>query len=343
MPELRKDPVTGRWVIISTDRSKRPSDFSRERADIKGDSFCPFCPGHESKTPPEILAYRPASDNGKRDTAGWNLRVIPNKFPALGIEGDLDRQADGMFDKMNGIGAHEVIIETPDHNQTLASMPLRRIEDVFWAFRDRILDLKQDRRFKYIMVFKNHGEAAGASLEHAHSQLIALPILPKQVTEELDGSKRYFSNKERCIYCDILRQETESRVRVAAENQDFVTLCPYAPRYPFEMWILPRRHESAFENSPSQLYENLARILKIVLNKAIRVLGNPAYNFVLHTSPIQENTNDYYHWHMEIIPKLTKIAGFEWGTGFYINPTPPEEAAKFMREAKVEEMEAVHK
>ncbi len=343
MPELRKDPVTGRWVIISTDRSKRPSDFSRERADIKGDSFCPFCPGHESKTPPEILAYRPASDNGKRDTAGWNLRVIPNKFPALGIEGDLDRQADGMFDKMNGIGAHEVIIETPDHNQTLASMPLRRIEDVFWAFRDRILDLKQDRRFKYIMVFKNHGEAAGASLEHAHSQLIALPILPKQVTEELDGSKRYFSNKERCIYCDILRQETDARVRVAAENQDFVTLCPYAPRYPFEMWILPRRHESAFENSPSQLYENLARILKIVLNKAIRVLGNPAYNFVLHTSPIQENTNDYYHWHMEIIPKLTKIAGFEWGTGFYINPTPPEEAAKFLREAKVEELDAVHK
>jgi UDPglucose--hexose-1-phosphate uridylyltransferase len=227
--------------------------------------------------------------------------------------------------------------------QTLATMPVRRIEDVFWAFRDRILDLKQDRRFKYIMVFKNHGEAAGASLEHAHSQLIALPILPKQVTEELDGSKRYFANKERCIFCDILRQEIESRVRVAAENQDFVTICPYAPRYPFETWIMPRRHESAFENSPSQLYENLARILKVVLNKAIRVLGNPAYNFVLHTSPIQENTNDYYHWHMEIIPKLTKIAGFEWGTGFYINPTPPEEAAKFLREAKVEEPEPAHK
>jgi UDPglucose--hexose-1-phosphate uridylyltransferase len=323
-------------VIISTDRSKRPSDFSRERADIKAANFCPFCAGNEAKTPPEIMAYR-LQENGRRDAPGWNLRVVPNKFPALRIEGDLDRQADGMFDKMNGIGAHEVIIETPNHMETLATMPPKRVEDVLWAFRDRILDLKQDRRFKYIMVFKNHGEAAGASLDHPHSQLIALPILPKQVVEELEGSRRYFANKERCIYCDIIRQETESRIRIAAENQDFITLAPYAPRYPFETWILPRRHESAFENSPSSLYENLAKMLRLMLNKAIQVLDDPAYNLVLHTSPIQENTNDYYHWHLEIIPKLTKTAGFEWGTGFYINPTPPEEAARFLREARVEE------
>lgn len=328
-------------MIISTDRSKRPSDFSRERASIKAATFCPFCPGNEAKTPPEIMAYR-GGEGSRRDNSGWNLRVVPNKFPALRIEGDLDRQADGMFDKMNGIGAHEVIIETPDHMETLATMPVKRVEDVLWAFRDRILDLKQDRRFKYIMVFKNHGEAAGASLDHPHSQLIALPILPKQVVEELEGSRRYFANKERCIFCDIIRQESETRVRVAAENQDFVTLAPYAPRYPFETWILPRRHESAFENSPSSLYENLARMLRLVLNKAIQVLDDPAYNLVLHTSPIQENTNDYYHWHLEIIPKLTKGAGFEWGTGFYINPTPPEEAARFLREARVEEPVAVN-
>jgi UDPglucose--hexose-1-phosphate uridylyltransferase len=246
-----------------------------------------------------------------------------------------------MFDRMNGIGAHEVIIETPNHLETLATMPVKRVEDVLWAFRDRILDLKQDRRFKYIMVFKNHGEAAGASLDHPHSQLIALPILPKQVAEELEGSRRYFANKERCIYCDIIRQESEARIRIAAENQDFVTLAPYAPRYPFETWILPRRHESAFENSPSSFYENLAKMLRTMLNKAVQVLDDPAYNLVLHTSPIQENTNDYYHWHLEIIPKLTKTAGFEWGTGFYINPTPPEEAARFLREARVEEPQAV--
>jgi len=340
VPELRKDPITGRWVIISTDRSKRPSDFSRERADLKSASFCPFCPGNEAKTPPEILAYR-TGENGRQSNANWNLRVVPNKFPALRIEGDLDRQADGMFDKMNGIGAHEVIIETPNHMETLATMPVKRVEDLLWAFRDRILDLKQDRRFKYIMVFKNHGEAAGASLDHPHSQLIALPILPKQVVEELEGAKRYFSNKERCIFCDIIRQESESRIRIAAENQDFITLSPYAPRYPFETWILPRRHESAFENSPSTLYENLAKMLRLVLNKAIQVLDNPAYNFVLHTSPIQENTNDYYHWHLEIIPKLTKTAGFELGSGVYINPTPPDAGARFLRGARLEEVVVV--
>src|SRR5262245_21334418 len=254
MPELRKDPVTGRWVIISTDRARRPSDFSRERAAIRGGAFCPFCPGNESRTPPEIMVYR-APGNG-----AWNLRVIPNKFPALGIEGELDRQADGMFDRMNGIGAHEVVIETPEHMETLATMPLKRVENLLWAFRERILDLKRDQRFKYVLVFKNHGEAAGASLEHPHSQLIALPILPKQVVEELDGAKRYFSNKERCIFCDIIRQEMESRVRVAAENEDIITLCPYAPRFPFETWILPKHHEAAFEDSPTAIYHNLARM-----------------------------------------------------------------------------------
>ena len=179
MPELRKDPIVGRWVIISTDRAKRPTDFARENVKMKG-GFCPFCYGNESKTPPEIQAYRPnpMAAASQKDTPGWTVRVVPNKFPALGIEGNLNRQAEGMFDKMNGIGAHEVIIETPDHDASLATLPPKRIEDVLWAFRDRILDLKKDRRFKYILLFKNHGEAAGASLEHSHSQLIACPSCP---------------------------------------------------------------------------------------------------------------------------------------------------------------------
>ncbi len=343
MPELRKDPIVGRWVIISTDRAKRPSDFARDQVKMKR-GFCPFCNGNENKTPPEILAYRSLPNGGpppERDSPGWRVRVVPNKFPALGIEGNLGRQAEGMFDRMNGIGAHEVIIETPDHNQTLSTLSEKRIEDVLWAFRDRVLDLKQDKRFKYILIFKNHGEAAGASLEHAHSQLIALPILPKQVVEELEGGKEYYRYKERCIFCDIIRQEMDSGVRIVAENQDFVTMAPYAPRFPFETWILPKRHESAFENSASHIYENLAQALKNLLMKVDRVLDNPAYNLVIHTSPVQETTNDYYHWHIEIMPKLTKMAGFEWGTGFYINPTPPEEAAKFLREARVEVEQAV--
>lgn len=338
MPELRKDPITGRWVIISTDRAKRPTDFSRDPMKQKG-GFCPFCPGNESKTPPEVLGYRSSTVGGPEAPAnsqGWRVRVVPNKFPALGIEGNLDRAPEGMFDKMNGVGAHEVIIETPEHNSTFANMPIKRVEDVIWAFRDRMIDLKRDRRFKYILIFKNHGEPAGASLEHPHSQLIALPIIPKQAAEELEGAKQYFQYKERCIFCDVIRQELDDGARVVSENQDFVTLAPFAPRFPFETWIMPKEHESAFDNSPSHVYENLARSLQTLVTKSERVLDNPAYNFVIHTSPVQDLAKDYYHWHMEFMPKLTKVAGFEWGTGFYINPTPPEEAAKFLREAPVE-------
>jgi UDPglucose--hexose-1-phosphate uridylyltransferase len=343
VPELRKDPITGRWVIISTDRAKRPTDFSRDPIKQKG-GFCPFCPGNESKTPPEVLGYRSSTVGGPEAPAnsqGWRVRVVPNKFPALGIEGNLDRAPEGMFDKMNGVGAHEVIIETPEHNATFANMPIKRVEDVIWAFRDRMIDLKRDRRFKYILIFKNHGEPAGASLEHPHSQLIALPIIPKQAAEELEGAKQYFQYKERCIFCDVIRQELDEGSRVVSENQDFVTLAPFAPRFPFETWIMPKEHESAFDNSPSHVYENLARSLQTLVAKSERVLDNPAYNFVIHTSPVQDASKDYYHWHMEFMPKLTKVAGFEWGTGFYINPTPPEEAAKFLREAPVEAAQPV--
>ena len=329
-------------MIISTDRAKRPTDFLREQNKMKG-GFCPFCYGNENKTPPEILAYRPSQNGGQpqKNSPGWTVRVVPNKFPALGIEGTLNRRADGMFDRMNGIGAHEVVIETSDHNLSLATMPEKRIEDVLWAFRDRIVDLKQDKRFKYILIFKNHGEAAGASLEHAHSQLIALPIVPKQVVEEIEGAKQYYIYKERCVFCDVVRQEMEDGTRVVGENEHFITIAPYAPRFPFETWILPKRHESAFENSSSAQFEGLARSMKTLLAKANNVLDNPAYNLVIHTSPVQDPNNDYYHWHIEFMPKLTKTAGFEWGTGFYINPTPPEEAAKFLREASVEQQQPV--
>jgi UDPglucose--hexose-1-phosphate uridylyltransferase len=333
LPELRKDPVTGRWVIIATDRAKRPTDFVREKVQIRGSGFCPFCYGNERKTPPEILAYR--SDGSGHNAPGWTLRVVPNKFPALGIEGSLNRQGEGLYDKMNGIGAHEVIIETPEHNLTLATMPARRVEEVLWAYRDRIIDLKKDRRFKYILIFKNHGEAAGASLEHTHSQLIALPVVPKRVAEEVEGAREHFNFKERCIFCDIIRQENESGVRVISENPDFLALAPFAPRFPFEMWVIPKTHQCAFEETQKHEFEQLAPMLKDLLLRLDSVLDYPAYNYIVHTSPIGESAEDYYHWHMEIMPKLTKVAGFEWGTGFYINPTPPEESAKFLREATV--------
>jgi len=322
-------------VIISTDRAKRPADFLRRRVEQKG-GFCPLCPGNESKTPSEVLAYRPgANGSGEKNGPGWSVRVVPNKFPALGIEGTLNRQAEGMFDKMNGLGAHEVIVETPDHAAHLAVMPNKQIESALWAWRDRIVDLKQDRRFKYIMLFKNHGEAAGAHLEHSHAQLIALPIVPKRVAEELEGAKQYYTIKERCIFCDMIRQEMENPARLICENEDFVIFAPFAPRFPFEAWIFPQRHESAFENISAHQMINLASILKHLLLKCEVSLDSPSYNLALHTSPVQEGSVEYYHWHLEFIPKLTQAAGFEWGTGFYMNPTPPEESAKFLREVTV--------
>lgn len=330
MPELRKDPVTGRWVIIATDRAKRPTDFVRQSVVAKGGGVCPFCPGNESKTPPEILAYR---QNGGANGPGWTLRVIPNKFPALRVEGQLDRQGEGLYDRMNGIGAHEVLIETPEHRISLAELPEKNVHDLFWAFRDRILDLKKDRRLQFIMLFKNHGEAAGASLEHTHSQLIALPVVPKRVQEEIDGSRRYFEYRERCIFCDMLRQELETGTRVVLETDGVIAIEPFAPRFPFETWIIPREHRSHFEDCDTMTVQKLAAVTGAVIGKLEKVLECPPYNFVIHTSPIQEARTEYYHWHLEIIPKLTKVAGFEWGTGFYLNPTPPEESARFLREA----------
>jgi UDPglucose--hexose-1-phosphate uridylyltransferase len=330
LPELRKDPITGRWVIIATDRAKRPTDFIRQPVPQAAAVNCPFDAGNEHKTPPEVLAYR---NSGGRDEPGWRVRVVPNKFPVLGIEGDLSRQGDGMYDKMNGVGAHEVIIEGPDHNKTFGELPEKLIEEVLWAFRDRVNDLKKDKRFRYIILFKNFGDAAGASLEHPHSQLIALPVIPTRVREEVDGAKLFYDLKERCVFCDIIRQEAAAGTRLVAETDRFVVLSPYAPRFPFESWILPKRHESHYEESDAATLANLAWVLRTTIRKIDKVLERPAYNFIVHSSPLQEQPLAYYHWHIEIIPKLTKVAGFEWGTGFYINPTPPEESAKFLREA----------
>ena len=317
-------------MIISTDRVRRPSDFVPEHVVPKGGRFCPFCPGNESKTAPEVLAYR---QGGAPNQPGWTLRVVPSKFPALRVEGDLNRQGEGLYDKMNGVGAHEVVIETPDHLVTQAEMPEKRIEDIFWAFRDRIVDLRKDFRLRYILGFKNHGESAGATLEHTHSQLIALPVIPKRVQEELDGCRRYFEFKERCIYCDIVRQEVETASRVILETDHFVVFSPYAPRFPFETWIVPRRHLSHFEQSDTTVIQNLAWVQKVILGKMEKVLERPAYNWMIHSAPVQEGAMGHYHWHIELIPRLTKVAGFEWGSGFYINPTPPEESSKFMRDA----------
>lgn len=332
MPELRKDPIIGRWVIISTERGKRPHDFVVEPEVVKG-GFCPFDPGNEHTTPPEVLAYR---DPGTEpNTPGWQLRVVNNKFPALAKEGELDRRGEGMFDQMNGIGAHEVIIESPDHHATLADIPQDAFFRVLTAYRDRIVTLSADPRFRYVLIFKNQGRSAGASLEHSHSQLIALPVVPELVMEELTGGKFYFNYKERCVFCDMVRQELQQRVRVILENDAFVAISPFAPRSPFEIWILPKIHRSSYIDLQDESYRLLAELFSETLKRLEKALGKVPYNFMLHTAPIAEPEMNYYHWHFEIVPKLTLIAGFEWGSGFYINPTPPEDAAQYLREVQL--------
>ena len=335
MPELRKDPVVGRWVIISTERSRRPGHFTPE-ASNGAQAFSPFTEGREDMTPPEVYAERPSG--GKRDGPGWSVRVVPNKFPALEIEGSLDRRGEGLYDKMNGIGAHEVVIETPDAGLQFAELPPEQIRRVLVAWRERMLDLKKDTRFRYVLVFKNHGAGAGATLEHSHSQIIATPIIPKMVQEELDGARRNFELKERPVFSDIIDQETgegQGR-RVILRTGRYIVLAPFAPRFPFETWILPVARRAAFHtlDDPGELLE-LATTLKETLGRLNAALDSPPYNLVLHTAPLAEPDVPYFHWHLEIMPKLTRVAGFEIGSGFYINPTPPEDAAQFLRDVGV--------
>ena len=329
MPELRREPVTGRWVIISTERRNRPTSYSSVPRRTEAVQ-CPFCPGNESHTPPEVLAYR--EPGTEPDRPGWRVRVISNKYPALKVEGSLDRAPQGIYDQMNGVGAHEVIIETPEHAHDMVDMTDAEVREVLWSFRERMADLERDIRFKHIIVFKNYGEVAGASLEHSHSQLIATPIVPMRVQEEVNGARRYFEFKERCIFCDIIRQEITDQRRIINDYDAFVAFAPYAPRFPFESCIIPKAHQSSYLEMSDHEYLVLARCLKDTLLRLKMGLNNPPFNFVLHTRPLSRDFHDLYHWHFEIIPRLSKMAGFEWGTGFYINPTPPEEAAAFLRQ-----------
>jgi len=330
MPELRKDPILGRWIIISEERRKRPTDFPVEDFGGSG-GFCPLCPGNEIFTPPEVFSFR--DENSVNNEAGWEVRVVPNKYPALIIEGELIKEGEGLYDKMSGIGAHEVIIETPNHDENFADFPVEHIALVFKAYKERILDLEKDPRFQYVMVFKNHGRAAGASLEHSHSQLIALPILPRMIVSEINGAQSHFDYKERCIFCDIIHQEIKLNERVVCQNNEFIAITPFAPRTPFEMWVLPKKHASAYYSMDDQEIDALAEVFSEALRRLCACIENVPYNFVLHTGPLRSKALEHYHWHFEIVPKLTSIAGFEWGSGFYINPLPPEEAATHLRQA----------
>jgi len=331
MPQLRKDPIVGRWVVVNVENPLHPKDFHLTPFVHKGNENCPFCYGNEHLTPPEIQVI--ADCARAPNTPGWKVRVVPNKYPALRIEGDLDKKGEGIYDMSNGIGAHEVIIDTPEHFKGIEELEIEDIKNIVKMYCLRSLDLRKDRRFKYILIFKNVGAQAGASLEHPHSQLIALPMIPKNVKEEIKGAKKYFEFRERCVFCDMIAYEKEAGERIVYENELFLAFCPLSSRFSFEVWIIPKEHKGDFATINDLELEKLAISLKEVLRKLKKVLGEHPYNYIIHTSPVNTDSYFSYHWHIEIMPKLIRVAGFEWGSGFYIVFTPPELAADYLRKA----------
>jgi UDPglucose--hexose-1-phosphate uridylyltransferase len=343
MPELRKDPIIDRWVIIASERGRRPTDFPADEEPPSG-AFCPFCPGNESKTPPEITQWGRDS-SAPPNTSGWNVRVVPNKFPALTAEGDLDRQGLGMFDLMNGVGAHEVIIESPRHDWTYADATPEETRTILNAYVERMCAMREDERFMHTVIFRNDGTVAGATLAHPHAQLISIPIIPRQVKDHLDAARAYYLQKVRCAFCDVMRQELSMKERVVDENEHFVVLSPFAARFPFQLQIFPRRHSHDFTLMTEEEIGALGDTLSRSLRRIKLALSSPAYNMMVQTAPHMRpktGASEYwgtipqdYHWHIDILPRLTKVAGFEWGTGLYINPVSPERAAQFLREVDV--------
>ncbi|MGC9316993.1 MAG: galactose-1-phosphate uridylyltransferase [Armatimonadota bacterium] len=343
MSELRKDPIVDRWVIIAAERGRRPTDFEAPESTTPG-AACPLCEGNERMTPPEIWALRP--NGGEPDTPGWQVRVVPNKFPALRIEGNVNRRGIGTFDLMDGIGAHEVIIETPDHSWRMADGPPEMIERVLLAYQVRLQDLYRDDRFRYCVIFRNYGPDAGASLSHPHSQIMAVPVTPRRVKSKLNAALAYYERKERCIFCDMLAQELALEDRIVIDDGQFVAFAPFASRFPFELAVYPRAHSHDFCAMGGEERAALARVMHQCLAYLRPALGALSYNFVVNVAPNSSprpGKPHYwstlaldYHWHIELLPRVTQIAGFEWGTGFYINPVAPEDAARFLRDVMAE-------
>jgi UDPglucose--hexose-1-phosphate uridylyltransferase len=332
MSFLRYDVTTNDWVIFAPERMRRPNDFRKEIkvATPPAEAPCPFCPGNEHLAGPEIYALR---GNTPPNMPGWTVRVVANKFPALRIEEDPRRQEEGPLHRfMGGCGAHEVIIETPEHERSLDQQPIEHVEFVLQALQLRFNDLMRDTRFQTIIIFKNHGEGAGTSLRHPHWQLIATPVVPHALRLKHAVATDYFDQIGKCLYCALLEEELAIGQRIAVENEHYAAITPYASRVPFETWVLPKAHGSSFGWVEPARLRPLAELLKTILGKLRQALDNPDYNLTINTASRGDEDEPYFLWHMEIVPRLTKPAGFELGSGMSINTVLPEQAAQFLRE-----------
>ncbi|HLW67578.1 MAG TPA: galactose-1-phosphate uridylyltransferase [Gemmataceae bacterium] len=322
-PELRKDPLLDHWVIVSTDRLSRALELHASTTVTPLDA-CPFCGGNEQLTTAALLEIPDG-------LGGWRVRVVPNLYPA--VRSDVPAQAwnDGWHEGARAVGRHEVIVEYPQHETAFANLKADQVAEVLRAYCERLQAAKKDARLAFAMVFKNSGADAGASLEHVHSQILILPQIPRTVQEELEGAKRHFDATGRCFFCDWWRIEKGTGVRQLFDTPRFSVFLPYAGRFPCEMCILPKEHQSHFEDSNDEARRELGEVLRTALRKLKRGLNDPPYNYLLHTAPLRAEQMPHYHWHLEVLPRLTGVAGFEWGTGYFVNPVPPEQAAAYLR------------
>ncbi len=330
MPELRLNLITREWVIIATERAKRPDDF-RQKKDKKylpeRVSDCPFCPGNEGKTPGEIMQL--SSDDE------WKIRVTPNKFAALNIEGERQRINEGLKHLVTGVGRHEVIIESNLHNTTIALMPQNDVADVISSYKNRFLDIYNDPRIEHVIIFKNHGERSGTTIVHPHSQIVGTPVIPLQVRDRVEETTRYFDNTGECLMCATVRTEFAEGRRIILDSKHFLTFIPYAALSPFHTWIFPKRHMASFGDINDEEITDLAYSLKTVLLKFYNGIENPDYNYVIRSESPKESGSEYFHWYLSIVPRVIQAAGFELGSGMYINTSLPEEIAEFLRRVKV--------
>jgi len=336
MPELRKDWLTETWVAFSHERLRRPQQFSSPEETELPPEQDPFAEGNESCTPPEVFAVR---QNGSQPNGpGWSVRVVPNRYPALRVEGTLVRQPVGFYDQMTGIGAHEVVIETPRNDLPLEKHSLNQISEVLETYRARVQDLMRDGRLRTIAIFKNSGLMAGASVNHPHSQIIALPLVPPEVEKRMDLVEKHFQEKERSLFSDMLIQERHDGRRVLLENSDFMAVCPYASRHPFEVRIIPKWEACHFHEAKDQSLVQLAEMLKKILGAYRTGLNRPDYNILVQLAPLPDRSDgnwphmsQAYRWHIELIPRIFGLAGFELSTGCALNAVYPEEATRFLR------------